>query len=159
MILIAHRANTQGPNPAEENNPDYIVKALSQGYYVEIDIWLQSDGSLFLGHDGPQYSTTLEFLQHDDHIICHGKTILTFQYLLQNNLHCFFHDRDDATLTSEKKIWLYPGQAPCELGILVMPEWKSIDYGTETWIDFIKRSSNLCYGVCSDHVELIAKEI
>ena len=159
MILIAHRANVNGPNKSKENSPDYIKEALTQGYYVEIDVWLQSDGSLFLGHDGPEHPTTLEFLQHDERIICHAKNVPTFQFLLSNGLHCFFHDRDEATLTSRNKIWLYPGVPPCPLGILVMPEWSSIDYKDETWLSFVVRNKELCYGVCSDHVKCIRDAI
>lgn len=147
MILIAHRGNIDGPNHEKENSPDYIREALSNGYHVEIDVWIQSDGSLFLGHDGPQYPTTLDFLKHDKRIICHAKTIPTFQYLLMHDLHCFFHDKDAATLTSEKKIWLYPKQLPCEYGILVMPEWIG-----EKWMDFVTNAIGNCYGVCSDYV-------
>lgn len=158
MILIAHRGNTNGPNPKIENRPEYIQKALDEGFHVEIDVWLQSDG-LFLGHDRPQYSTELEFLKQDDRIICHAKTVNTFQFLISNGLHCFFHDKDQATLTSQNKIWLYPGVAPCSLGILVMPEWPSIDYGIKNWIEFVVEHRESCYGVCSDYVELIKKQI
>jgi len=28
MKLIAHRGNTDGPNPSEENNPEYIEEAI-----------------------------------------------------------------------------------------------------------------------------------
>lgn len=159
MILIAHRGNINGPNPEYENSPDYIQKALDLGFYVEVDVWLKADGELFLGHDEPQYKTTLEFLKHDERIICHAKTINTFEYLLLEKLHCFFHDRDAATLTSHNKIWLYPGTNLSSLGILVMPEWPSIDYKDKTWLEFVIESEGKCYGVCSDHVANIKKAL
>jgi hypothetical protein len=157
MILIAHRGNTIGPNHEKENTEDYINEAIKQGYHVETDVWLIENG-LFLGHDGPQNPTTLDFLSREN-IICHSKTISTFNFLLENGLNCFFHDRDEATLTSRNKIWLYPGVNFCKLGILVMPEWESIDYKGERWIDFVVRNNQNCYGICSDYVELIRKRI
>lgn len=151
MILIAHRGNINGPNPSQENNPSYVEMALQSGYHIEIDVWL-IESQLFLGHDNPQYLVTLDFLQRDDRIICHAKTIDTLQFLLKHKLHCFFHDKDSATLTSHNLIWLYPGMKPCEQGILVMPEWESIDYGEKTWLDFVIEKKDTCYGVCSDYV-------
>lgn len=148
MILIAHRGNVNGKNPERENSEEYVREALDRGYHTEVDVWFVKE-KLFLGHDKPEYPTTLEFLRND-RIICHAKTVPTFNFLLTQGLHCFFHDKDEATLTSQGKIWLYPGKIVCELGILVMPEWESIDYGEETWIDFVKKSN--CWGVCSDYV-------
>jgi hypothetical protein len=164
MILIAHRGNLNGPNPSRENSPSYINEALDKGFYVEIDVWLQYDENtktqrLFLGHDEPQYETALDYIKHNKKIICHAKTVPTFQFLLENGLHCFFHDTDPATLTSQNKIWLYPGVAPCPLGILVMPEWSSIDYKGEKWLDFVIKSAQSCHGVCSDYVEIIRKAL
>ena len=63
MILIAHRGNTEGPCPESENRPDYLISAVAKGFYVEVDVWLQ-ENKLFLGHDGPQYPTTLQFLSN-----------------------------------------------------------------------------------------------
>lgn len=157
MILIAHRGNINGPNPERENHPDYISEALEKGYHTEVDVWLQQDGKIYLGHDEPQYLTTLEFLKHDSRIICHAKTIITLQFLISQGLHCFFHDKDAATITSKNIIWLYPGMPPCELGILVMPEWPSINYKEETWLNFIVRNIGNYYGICSDRVEQIDK--
>jgi len=162
MILIAHRGNTNGPNPEDENSPAYVLKALDLGYHVEIDVWLKSSGLLYLGHDYPKYETTLSFLQHDDRIICHAKTVETLSYLVNNNLHCFFHDIDKAILTSHNKIWLYPGVFPinCNQGIIVMPEWPSLEMNKDQtdnniWLDFVVQHNNLYYGVCSDYVKLI----
>jgi len=38
MKLISHRGNLFGPNPTNENNPDYILNAIELGYDVEIDV-------------------------------------------------------------------------------------------------------------------------
>ena len=36
MIYISHRGNLTGPNKKWENNPEYIRKALDDGFNVEI---------------------------------------------------------------------------------------------------------------------------
>ena len=38
MLLISHRGNINGINKME-NNPNYLDKAMSLGYNVEIDVW------------------------------------------------------------------------------------------------------------------------
>lgn len=150
MILIAHRGNVFGPNRERENTEEYIKEALERGYFAEVDVWLTETG-LFLGHNKPENPTTLEFLSQE-RLICHAKTVTTFDFLLSQGLHCFFHDKDECTLTSQGKIWLFPGKNTCKNGILVMPEWPSVKYETN-WIDFVKNSG--CYGVCSDYVCLL----
>lgn len=154
MILIAHRGNIFGPNKRRENKPNYIQEALNKNYHVEIDVWYISN-KIYLGHDEPKYETDLEFLQSDNRIICHCKTVETLYFLLSNNLHCFFHDKDKATLTSQGKIWLYPGIETYSNGILVMPEWEIIKYKENTYLDFLIKNRYKCYGVCSDYVGTI----
>ena len=61
MILISHRGNIDGKILETENHPDYIDKAISLGYDVEIDIWMVN-GVFFLGHDEPQYKIILDWL-------------------------------------------------------------------------------------------------
>jgi glycerophosphoryl diester phosphodiesterase len=51
--IIAHRALTNGPNKILENQPSSIDKCISQGYMVEVDVWVINE-EWFLGHDGPQ---------------------------------------------------------------------------------------------------------
>ena len=146
MIYIAHRANINGPNPDLENSPKYIKKALDKGFHVEIDVWYEN-GELFLGHDFPEYSTTLDFINNPK-IFCHAKTSQTLEYLIQNNAHCFSHDQDDCVLTSERYIWTFPGKKLTPRSICVMPE-RYIDLDTELiHNDDIKN----CSGICSDFV-------
>ena len=52
MKWISHRGNIRGRMESYENEPMYIDEAISQGYYVEIDVWYK-DGILWLGHDYP----------------------------------------------------------------------------------------------------------
>jgi hypothetical protein len=50
-----------GPSPSLENSPDYIDKAISLGFDVEVDVRLV-EGEIWLGHDQPQYKVDLQFL-------------------------------------------------------------------------------------------------
>jgi len=56
MKIIAHRGNLTGPNPLRENSIDYIEEAISEGFDVEIDLWVE-DNQCHLGHDGPQLTS------------------------------------------------------------------------------------------------------
>lgn len=147
MILIAHRGNIYGSDHKNENREEYIMDAVSQGYYVEVDVWCV-DNELYLGHDHPQYKTSIGFLKHEK-IICHGKNIEVLDILLSNNIHCFSHDSDDAVLTSRCISWLYPGKEKdikdLKRCIIVMPERK----GGEWLEELISLSP---YGICSDCV-------
>tara|TARA_B110000008_G_C16735623_1_gene470513 strand:- start:484 stop:684 length:201 start_codon:yes stop_codon:yes gene_type:complete len=61
MIIIAHRGNIYGPNKENENKPEYLIKAITNNLYVELDLW-KIDNELFLGHDNPQYKINIDFL-------------------------------------------------------------------------------------------------
>lgn len=138
MIFIAHRGNTNGIDKDNENNPKYILKAISNGFHAEIDVWLNRD-ILYLGHDYPQYEITISFIEDNaDKLFCHCKNIQAFELLLDRGINCFFHDKDDYTLTSKGIIWAYPGKQLVKNSIAVMPEWDNIiPYN--------------CYGVCTDY--------
>jgi len=137
-LFIAHRGNTDGPNPSRENHPSYIQEALDKGYFVEVDVWLQN-GKLSLGHDCPQYETTIEFLRSSDYIVCHAKNAEALKLLVLEDLHCFGHDQDDVVLTSRKWLWTFPGKPLTSKSVAVMPECE------KKW-DLTK-----CFAVCSDY--------
>lgn len=124
-LIISHRGNLNGPNPEMENNPDYILKAIYEGFHAEIDVW-SIDNKLFLGHDSPQYEISLEFLEKNIfNLWCHAKDIKSLDRLLNiKNINCFFHDQDDCTLTSKGYIWTYPNSSLyiSDQSIAVMPE-------------------------------------
>ena len=109
MIFIAHRGNVDGPNPEEENKPEYLLRALSKGFDVEVDAWLDPQtGQWALGHDGPQYPISSEFLRTPGFWI-HAKNGAALRAMVQNpHVHCFTHDQDEYTLTSRGFIWAYP---------------------------------------------------
>lgn len=139
MILIAHRGNTKGPKPDLENNPQYILDSINDGFNCEIDVWY--DDGFWLGHDEPQYKTNFEFLQKDK-LWVHCKNVEALA-LLQQHLNCFWHQNDDYTLTSKDYIWCYPGKQPSgSRCICVMPEIYNLEQSP-----FIG-----WHGVCSDFV-------
>lgn len=111
LRFIAHRGNVFGANPALENQPEYIDKALKMGFDVEVDAWFMPEtGKWWLGHDEPQYETYYEYLLTDGMWV-HCKNGAALQVLSQDDrAHCFFHDRDDYTITSRGVMWAYPDQ-------------------------------------------------
>lgn len=137
MVLIAHRGNVSGRNPEKENNPLYVKSALNQGFDAEIDVWV-NDEKYYLGHDEPVYSVEESFLANEK-IWCHAKNIQALSKMLTNNkIHCFWHQSDDVTLTSNGFIWTYPGKPLTEKSICVLPDPEEI--------------VSKCYGICSDSV-------
>lgn len=140
MKLIAHRGNINGPNPQNENNPSYLLETLSKGYDIEIDLWCVNN-NLYLGHDEPQYTITLDFLQKNN-LWIHCKNIPALEYCKDRNITnpYFFHDQDDTTLTSNGLFWTFPGKFLTKHSIAVMPE------RSPGWLT---RNMNI-FGICSD---------
>ena len=107
MIFISHRGNICGPNPDHENNPEQITKVVSMGFDVEIDVWYQND-AWYLGHDKPQTEIDISFLKNTK-LWCHAKNLSALEKMIDLNIHCFWHQTDDYTLTSNGYIlvcWL-----------------------------------------------------
>ena len=147
MKFIAHRGNVDGPNPELENSPGYILSAIDLGYDVEIDVW-RKDDVWYLGHDEPQYETNTTFLRNR-HLWCHAKNLDAFKLLLDKNIHCFWHQEDDYTLTSKGYIWAYPGKQLSEKSVCVMPETTSNSLGSLLHV----------FGLCSDYVSRYKENI
>ena len=144
--FIAHRGNLNGPNPKDENHPDYIMEAFRKTYMVEIDLRMFG-GKLWLGHDEPQYEIESKFLfDNKPKLWIHCKDRLALEYCqLNRELNYFWHDTDAYTLTSWNYIWAYPGEVPIgNRCVMVMPE---LHWETE---DILRFSP---YGFCSDYVE------
>jgi hypothetical protein len=141
MILISHRGNTNGRFESYENEPTYIDKAISEGFDVEVDIWVMA-GILFLGHDRPQYGIDYNWLkERKNKLWIHCKNIEALEFCDDRlDLHYFWHENDTVTLTSQSTIWAYPGKQPIKNSIAVMPEL----YGD----NIIE-----CLGICSDFIK------
>jgi len=150
MKLIAHRGNINGPNPLEENKPEYIEEAISQGFDVEIDLRYDTlNKKLYLGHDEPQYPTTWFWVgQYIDNLWIHCKNVEALYEFSHatSGFNYFWHQDDDFTLTSGNYIWTYPGKSYTPKSIIVMPEW---NMPVEVFTDL--KVFN-CHGICSDYV-------
>lgn len=148
MYYIAHRGNLNGRIPERENKPDYIMEAINAGYNCEIDIWL-IDNILYLGHDKPETVVPFEFLmENKNYLWIHCKNKDALFKLIKCDMNCFFHDKDQYTLTSKLVIW---GNINSELGncICVMPE---LFKDRLSDLDLLK-----CEGICSDYIEYFYK--
>jgi hypothetical protein len=145
MILISHRGNLSGPQPKQENSIDYIDKALSLGFNVEIDFWVDNK-NFFLGHDFPEHKIKLSFLeQWHKKLWVHCKNLEALSFLNGNKLiNYFWHEKDAATLTSHNYIWAYPGCQPIKKSIAVMPELHN-------------ENTSQCLGLCSDYIQNFKK--
>jgi hypothetical protein len=145
MNLIAHRGNIRGKT-AEENHPIQIMSALDKGFEVEVDVHFV-DGMFKLGHDSPLYTIEESFLiGNSTRLWCHAKNSEALQELTKRNLHCFWHQEDDYTITSKGRVWVYPGKRLFEDCVMVLPERTKYSK-----ICSIKEVP-LCGGVCSDYI-------
>ncbi len=139
MLWISHRGNLDGPIPERENHPDYIESALYLGVDVEVDVWF-IDGELYLGHDAGIYSMPKEYLSNQ-RMWFHCKNVSALDFFKKTDrVKYFWHQNDDYTLTSNRKIWTYPGKLLMPGCIAVVPE---IAYKGNLWE---------CHAICTDFV-------
>tara|TARA_B100000212_G_scaffold342432_1_gene329551 strand:+ start:8103 stop:8564 length:462 start_codon:yes stop_codon:yes gene_type:complete len=153
MLLIAHRGNLKGPNPSKENHPDYLKKAIDKGYNVEADLWF-IDNTWVLGHDNPEYEISFDFINNfhmQTYCWYHTKNLEALQELSLGQKYrdwkYFWHDQDDYTLTSNKKIWTFPKKDVTLNCIIVCQNKKDTK-------EMIKKK---IFGVCSDFVDEVKK--
>lgn len=148
MIRISHRGNLNGPNLADENNPELIENVINKNYDVEIDLWV-IDEKLYLGHDLPVYEINKSFLVRNSKSLwvhCKNHQALLLCNTKLDFLNYFFHDNDSYTLTSKGFIWCHPKSFVLKKSIFVMPE-KVIEP------KFFRREiDNSCLGICSDYI-------
>lgn len=143
MKLIAHRGNWQGREHEYENSIPLILRAIAQGFDVEIDVYFIND-TWYFGHDYAYHEVPKILIdQLSKYAWFHAKNYNTFCALLQNNCHCFFHDHDDYTLTSQRIIWAYSGK-------YVSSDYPSIAVMPESTEGFVVPQD--IYGVCSDNL-------
>lgn len=143
MFLISHRGNITGTQPDRENTPEFINEAVVRGFDVEIDVWYKGD-QLFLGHDYPQHKVGKEYIKNNK-FWCHAKNLEALEYLINNNIRCFWHQEDDFTLTTDNFIWTYPKKMVCKKSIIVCNSLEESEKYVNTEIS----------GICSDYVGLI----
>ena len=138
MIKIAHRGNLYGKNPSRENDPIYIMDAVDKGYHVEVDVRSYKN-NLYFGHDEPTYRVNWNILTLPE-VICHAKDHKALEMLRADpRIHCFWHQDDDYTITSEGWLWVYPKKDLIQDSVCVLPE---LGFSGDI-LD--------CKAVCSDH--------
>ncbi len=144
---ICHRGNIVGPVKELENNFGVLIQRAIQGHSVEVDVWYHQ-GSLWLGHDKPEYKITLEWLTSCKKRLIHAKDGKTFEYLLLEagkralDIHVFYHTEEDYVLTNKGLIICYPGKPLLQGSLCMMPE--RAEYSVE---DIQK-----CFAICSDFI-------
>lgn len=146
MLIISHRGNISGPIPEVENNPKYIQKAIDKGFDVKIDVWILANLSIVAsGNDKPEYILEPAFLlKNKDKLWFHCNNIEAIYALSNEGFRAFFHQNDDFTLTTNKKIWTFPGKQLTENSIAVLQG----DISTSPYsLEILKK----CYGVCTNY--------
>lgn len=148
-ILIAHRGNTVGPDPKNENRPEYLNEALQAGFHVEVDIWYV-DGEWWLGHDEPTHLFEPLCAGDAERVWFHAKNRQAFETLDQLGHMVFAHDKDPYVPVmnvgaGNRVRWCYPGVAAGKNGIQVHR------LGDEVQWD--------AYGICSDYVADLKQDL
>lgn len=139
MILISHRGNLNGKSD-DENKPEYIDFAISEGFDVEVDVWFNS-GDWYLGHDLPEYKINIKWLlDREPKLWIHCKNIESLIVVKKYCLHYFWYENDTYTLTSKNYIWAYPRKNIIKESIVLLPELYNNDL-------------NNSKGVCSDYIK------
>ena len=122
MKIISHRGNLSGRIPELENHPEYVEKAIKNGFDVEVDLWaFQKDLAvsekdnlyeLFLGHDHATYKIEIGWLIQRRRLLwIHAKNDIAAKVLSSHKyLNWFWHESDEMTLTSNGTLWMYPGK-------------------------------------------------
>lgn len=140
MIKIAHRGNIDGKDWME-NNPKHILRAINNGFDVEVDI-RYIDKKWYLGHDAPQYNVNSLFLKSiSNYAWFHCKNLEALNELDPSQYNFFWHQEDDFTLTSNNYIWTYPGKNIISKSIVVD-------------LNMTKQYENVA-GICTDYPFLI----
>mgnify|MGYP001158384014 CR=1 FL=1 len=144
MKFISHRGNINGKISKRENEIDYVEKAISLGYDVEIDIFFYKQ-NFWTGHDKPKNKVKNKKLLTNKKIWMHAKNIdAAYELSKIKNAHFFWHQNDDIVLTSKSILWTYPGKQLTNNSVCVLPELDK-----KMSIKKIKK----CFGVCSDYIQ------
>ena len=110
MIIISHRGNLAGIVPDKENHPEYIDKAISEGFDVEIDIRVitnvNNTNQVYLGHDNLEHLVSNDWLlKRKNNLWLHCKNLQAAHYL-KEEFKCFGSDKDPFCYMSQGYIWV-----------------------------------------------------
>ena len=61
--------------------------------------------------------------------------------MVNRNIHCFYHQTDDVTLTSKGYLWTSPNKTLTKKSVMVLPEIQNLEIPTKI------------HGLCSDVIE------
>lgn len=153
LIYVAHRGNIYNKQEENENSPEYIQEALSNEFFVEIDVW-QRKNKTYLGHDEPQYQINLKDYPWycNSNIFWHCKDMQTYIWFLENaDYFCFFYQdspgiaaiNNSSIMRGQQIYWTY--KYPISRGILMI----------DSQIEAIE---NNIAGLCSDEIGLIKQQ-
>jgi hypothetical protein len=146
MILISHRGNIDRCSE-RENSPDYIDEALGKGYYIELDVRKIND-KLYLGHDSPQYETTLDWLlQRNQKLFIHTKNVDALNFLIDKNLKTFYHQNEDHVIINNCNL-IWSNKLSEVRSLSVIPLLSREDIAQHYYY------SNV-YGICSDFIGFV----
>lgn len=127
-LLVYHRGNSSEV-PTVENNPNSLSTAVAARKHVELDIWLQPGGVLFVGHDGPDTLVSWSWLKEmAPRALIHCKDGATFvglkRWFGERGIAAdlFYHTTEDYALSTGGKIIVYPGRQLFEGCLDMMPE-------------------------------------
>lgn len=140
MVHISHRGNLKSNE--WDSNPIRVNQVLDLGYDVEVDVWV-AGGKYLLGHDQGKYEVTKDFLANNK-LWCHAKNLPALNSMLDDDIHCFWHQEDSFTLTSKNFVWTYPGQPTTSRSVIVCRSIKEASYYKDMGV----------YGICSDYAGL-----
>lgn len=149
MIYISHRGNITEPKPELENTQAYIEAAIDAGYEVEIDVWLK-DGELYLGHDGPEHQTSLEWLDKNiNHLWIHTKNFEALSFFMDQDFKMFYHKEEDHTIIgNSNNIWSHNLEEASNKSIIPLLSMTDID-------TFELLTSTEVYGICTDYLDYL----
>lgn len=140
MYYISHRGNIEYKDVYNENSIKSIDKCLSMNLDVEIDVWY-SNKNFYLGHDNPKTLVTRNYLENPK-LWCHAKNYQALFEMHNTNIHYFWHNNDDYTITSKGFLWVFPGKTLNKNCIAVLPE--KTNYNNSIL--------SQCLGICSDQI-------
>ncbi len=161
MKIISHRGNIRGPVSEKENRPSYIDCAIGSGYDVEIDV-RSMEGSLWLGHDEPQYRIDHNWIERRKaYLWLHCKD---YESALEcQKYQSFCHAADDFIFTTTGHVWMHVPDIPPDNSSIEPPYKNSrinqkviIPLLEEARIDEFKQSEAYTsghspYGICTDY--------
>jgi hypothetical protein len=153
MILISHRGNLKNSEPNNENNPEYIQKALDNDYYVMVDLRIKNN-KLYLGENEPIYLLDLDWFEKYHTKLwlrCREIEVIEKLNLLDNRglyLNYFWFENDILTITSKGYLLINNGKEIVKNGIMYLPEMNNNNNNNN---NNISQSLGICSNIIEDY--------